>query len=178
MPNSILKSSTIVSQRRQAAKLLGVTERQLGTWFNEPWFPPDGRTKVGWDVAAIRKARDAMGLKGSETSEKARQIKLARDAEALKQAQIITRERTLKLQERERSLLSRRGWELFAAELLTGLSDWCDQLPALIAADFPKRHSAKIKRRIKAELDRKRLELRDELARKAREMDEGSNGQG
>lgn len=157
--------------RKEAAALLGVTPPALGDWVKEPWFPADGKTPAGWNVTAIRTARDAMGRKGSEQSDQAKRIKLAREAEKLKQDQIKTRKETLKLKEQEGELLPRRGWELFAAELLTAFTDWCDQLPDLIAAGEPKKGRKRLKQRLKAEFDLKRRELRDELERKAKELD-------
>lgn len=152
--------------------MLGITDRVLGLWASEPWFPQDGRTSSGWNVPAIRAARDAMGRKGSEQSDQSKRLKLASDAEKLKQAQYETRKRELDLRVKEGELLPRRGWELFAAQLLTALGDWCDQLPELLSADVPRKYRKKVRERAKQELDLKRRELRDELERKAKELDQ------
>lgn len=152
--------------------MLGIADRVLGLWANESWFPADGKTAGGWNVPAIRQARDAMSRKGSEQSDRAKQLKQGLDAEKLKKATLERKQRELNLREQEGKLLPRAGWELFAAQLLTQLGDWCDQLPNLLAADVPRKYRKKVRERAKKELDLKRRELRDELERKAKELDQ------
>ena len=125
-------------------------------------------------MAIIAKARNEQGLKGSEESEAAKQLRHDLQDEKLKQARLQTQQEELKLREKEGELLPRAGWELFAATLLTELGDWRDQLPDLIAADFPRKYAPKLRARLKDELDRRCIELAKELERKARELDEAT----
>jgi hypothetical protein len=53
----------IVKQRTEAAELLGVNQKSLGNWKNEPGFPD---CSDGYDLDAIRKWRDERERKGSE----------------------------------------------------------------------------------------------------------------
>lgn len=166
-------AATIVKRRKDAAALLGITPRVLGLWANETWFPEEGRTAGGgWDVAAIRAARDAMGRKGSERSDRAKEIKLAKDAESLRREILKRRTEELLLAERAVELVPRRAVELFCSTFLTAFGDWADQLPEIVVADLPKKQRPKLRKRLKEELDRKRRELRGELERHARELDE------
>jgi hypothetical protein len=170
--NDELLDAGTIAKRDHAATLLGITERQLGNWSQEAWFPEAGRPADGWNIPAILEARDAMGRKGSEHSTTSKEVRLSTDVAKLSQAELKARNEKLKLQEREGDLLPRRAWELFAATVLTAISDWCEQLPDLIAADFPKCHRAKLRKRLQQELNRKRRELRDDLERKAKELDQ------
>ena len=167
-----MSEPVIIRQRKDAAKLLDISDRGLGLWAAQPWFPAAGRTAEGWNVTAIREAREIHGRKGSEESDTAKRVRLGIDAEKLKQARIRTRKEDLNLLEQEKELLPRRGWELFASTLLTELGDWCDQIPDLIAADAPLEHQVKLRARLKDELDRRRRDLAHELERKARELDQ------
>lgn len=154
---------SMVPTRIQAAAELGITERQLGNWANEPWFPPAGHTKDGWNVEVILAAQHVMGRKGSGHSDTAKKLKLALDNEKLKKQQLETQMKTLDLQLKEGALLPRRGWELFAATLLTNLGDAADQLPDLIRGICCRKCAKKIAKRLKQELDNMRNNTADEL---------------
>ena len=143
--------------------MLGITPRVLGIWANEAWFPPDGRVKRAWNVDVIRKARDAMGRKGSEFSDTSKKMKLALDNEELKKRQLITQTKTLDLQLKEGELLPRRSWELFAATILTNFGDAADQLPDLIQGICCPKCAKKVAKRLKQELDNMRNNTADEL---------------
>lgn len=173
-----LGSTVRVPSQKNAAQQLGVTDRLLRDWQNEAWWHPAFRTSAGYDVAAIRAARDAMGRKGSEQSDAAKQIKLLTDREKLEQAKLETERKRRQERVDEGELLPRQALEIFAATLLTELGDWCDQLGGLVSAELPKKYRAKTAARIKAELDRRRRHVRAELERKAKETGgEGSKGQ-
>lgn len=167
----------IVATRKEAARLLGVTERQLGSWVHEPWFPAgavgaDARgNNRDWNVRAIRAARDAMGRKGSDLADTAQKLKLKTDHEKLKQAQIKTQAEELKLRQQQGELIRRDALELFASTLLTSLGDWCDQLPDLIAAEVPRKYRTALKERLRTELDARRTAAAAELATAARDFD-------
>lgn len=167
----------VVKSRKEAAAILGVTEKALGNWATEAWFPEDatGRTpkgaRVDWDTDKIAQAREVQQRKGSAPAEAAKRLKLATDHEKLKQAELQTRRKQIELAVEEGELVPRRAVELHFATLLTELGDWCEQLPELVAADVPAKVRPKVKARIKDELDRRRRELSAELQRQARELD-------
>ncbi|GEM_PF-1887540 len=166
----------VIPTRELAARFLGVTGQALALWTKENWFDPAWKTRVGpddcYNIVAIRAARDAMGRKGSEQSETTKRLKLDLDREKLKQSEIATGEKQLGLRQREGDVIERRAVELHFATLLTALSDWCDQIPELIAADVPRRHAPRIKKRLQGELDRRRHRLRNDLEREARQWGE------
>ena len=60
---------TMVPTRIQAAAALGISERQLGNWANEFWFPAGGHTDEGWNLDLIRAVIHVMGRKGSKQRE-------------------------------------------------------------------------------------------------------------
>lgn len=164
------KTPSRVKTQRAAASKLNIDERQLRRWMKETWFPADGKSADGFDVGSIAAARDAMGRKGSAEAKAARDLKLQTDRERLKQAELKTKAAQLQLRQTEGELIERDAVELHFALMLTQLGDWCDQLPELIAADVPKSHRAKIRNRLKSELDRRRRELQSELKRAAAEF--------
>ncbi len=173
MAKSKAKPPALVATQKAAAAALEITPRVLRMWQAESWFPPAGRAAAGYDLAAIRAARDAMGRKGSAEAAAARAQRFDNDGERLKQGRFETRRRELQLQEIEGELISRRAVELHFAALLTALGDWCDALPDLIAGDFPKKQQAKLRRRLREELDRKRNDVRADLSRQARDLQTG-----
>jgi len=153
----------------QVANLLGVSDRQLRRWQTEPGFPD---CTAGYEIQAIKAWRDARQLKGSEEADAGRRIKLARDAERLKRDKIVVQKEDLLLREMQKELLPRAAWELFAATLLTHLSDRLNQLPDIIAADTPRKYQRRIADRLRRELDSIRRELRSSLEGRMRELDD------
>lgn len=177
----------ITPTRRAAAAALGITEKALQLWTQEPWFPAGavGKDAKGnnrnWNVTAIRAARDAIGRKGSEVSDTAKKLKLATDNEKFQQAKIRTEQDRLALETTKGELIPRDALELFASTLLTSLGDWCEQLPDLIAAAVPKKYRKPVKDRLKQELDARRVQAAAALERAARDFDtrakDGINGE-
>ena len=161
----------VVSQRKEAARILGITARVLGDWAKEAWFPADARTAAGWDTDKIAEAREVQHRKGSVPAEAAKRLKLATDHEKLKQAELQTKRKQIELAVEEGELVPRRAVELHFATLLTELGDKCEQLPELIAGDVPAKLRPKLKARLREELERWRRELAAELKRQAQELD-------
>ncbi|NOX56521.1 MAG: hypothetical protein GXP27_19175 [Planctomycetes bacterium] len=167
----------IARSRKEAASALGITVRTLNNWTKEAWWPKDaceidarGR-RIAWNIDVISAARDAYGAKGSDAAEDARRLRLAIQAEELRQKRLDTELRRLKLATEQGRLIPRQSEELFASTVLTSLSDWADQLPAIIAAIVPARHRAKVRDRLRRELEARRHKLRAELEAHARELD-------
>lgn len=153
----------IVIEQKEAADRLGVTARTIRDWRDQHSDFPD--CSAGYDLDAITAWRDRLAKKGSEDGDAARKLKLARQAEALKRDRLRTRDAELDIAEREKELLPRPTWELFAANLLSGLADWCEQLPDLIAGQCCKKCQKTLGDRIKKELDRRREQLAEDLKR-------------
>jgi DNA-binding transcriptional MerR regulator len=158
----------VIATQKDAASALGITTRQLRTWASEDWFPPAGRTAAGWDVEAIKAARDREGRKGSEQSEDRQQIRALREQEGLERDRIRTTRERLALQSDQGELIPRAAVELFASTFLTIFGQWCDQLPVMIARDVPAKFRARIRDRLSRELEAQRQSMRDELEARAR----------
>ena len=82
------KSAKTVRTRKAAARRLGVTPPALGEWAKAEWFPKNGHTSAGWNVAVIRRARDANFKKGSAESSKSQELTVALKAAKLKRENI------------------------------------------------------------------------------------------
>lgn len=158
---------TIVQEQKEAAEKLNVTARTIRDWRDQHADFPD--CSRGYDVDAIRAWIDRLAKKGSDRGTQMLTIKLARAAEALKRDKIRTRKEDLALQVQEGELLPRPGYELFLANILSGLADWCEQLPDLLAGECCKKCKPALGPRIKAELDRRREQLADDLKRSPQE---------
>lgn len=156
----------------EAARALGITDRQLRNWRNEADFPD---CSAGYDVAVISAWRDKHCLSGSAGQLDMAEVKLAREREQLEIDRIKRAREALKLEAEEKELLPRRSWELFAATLLTNLGDWCEQLPDILAGVCTDDCREGVRERLARELDDRRRDLREELSRKFAEL-EGSNG--
>lgn len=160
-----------------AAAELGITPRQLQRWMKEPWFPADGQTAAGYDVAAIQAARDAEGLKGSEETRTRARLRDASTAARLKQLQIRTQSDELALQQRRAQLIPRSAVELFASSFLTEFGDWCEQLPGQIVRLVPTSAAKAVRAKLTKLLDQRRAMMRDTLEAKAREFDRINGGE-
>jgi hypothetical protein len=150
----------VISQQTEAADYLGVTPRTLRDWSNQPGFPDSAK---GYDTEAIEAWREREQRKGSTEDQTAKKLKLALTAERLKQAQIQTRRDQLELEKREGTLLPRKGVEESMAVILSSLVDWTEQLPDLIAAIVPADTQAKVRDRLRTELEERRVQLAGEL---------------
>lgn len=150
----------LISQQTEAAESLDVSARTLRDWSRLPGFPDSSR---GYDIAAIQQWRQENERKGSESDSATKKLKLALLAEKVKQASVDTKLANLKLETAEGTLIPRKGVEQTAQIILSSLSEWCDQLPDLIAAQLPKKYQAAVAKDLKRELDKRRVELASEL---------------
>lgn len=159
----------IVREQKEAARLLGITDRGLRDWMKKPGFPD---WSAGYNVDAIRAWADDLRLKGSLESEAEAEIHRQLEIEKLEQERIKTLQLRHKLAVQEHELLPRRGWELFAATLMTSLGDWCEQLPDIIAGVCTDDCREGVRKRLADELDDRRDDLREEFDRKLAELNE------
>jgi hypothetical protein len=158
----MVRGMELVTEQTAAAALLGVTTRTLRDWSTEDGFPTN---PGGYDITAINNWREDNQRKGASLAEKVRAIKAGIQSEKLRQMKLDTAKRQLEQDVREEKLLPRESWEQFAALLLSGLADWCEQLPDLIAAEVPKKDQPRIRKRMQNELNSMRSHLADELRR-------------
>lgn len=153
----------IVKEQKEAAQILDVTPRTIRDWREaHPDFPDCSN---GYDTDAIEAWRQKLAKKGSEEGEQIRKVKLALGLEALKRERIATRRDENRLKAEEGEYLPRPTYELFGANLLSGLADWCEQIPDLIAGQCCKKCAKTIGERLKKELDRRREQLAEDLKR-------------
>lgn len=152
----------VITERKSAAKALGITERSLGDWKKQPGFPD---TSAGYDIDAIQRWREAHQRKGSVESDQMLVVNKAIKLEKLKETQRKNRLLELEIQEEEGKLLPRHLYEAFIASLLSGLGDWCEQLPSLIETEVPAKYGKKVRTRIEKELRDMRDRLAEELKR-------------
>src|SRR5262245_44365759 len=128
----------VVQEQKEAARIIGVTARTLRDWMRDyPDEVPD--TRAGYEIDEWKAFAQTHGKKGSKEGETLRKLKVARQAEALKRDRVKTRHDELNLEVKEGGLLPRPTWELFGANLLSGLADWCEQIPDLIAGQCCKK---------------------------------------
>ena len=129
-----------VRTRKAAAKILGVTDRQLGNWVNEPWFPKDGKTADGWNVVAIAESRDAAGLKGSPESGRLIQIKTERAELALRRDSVRTQREEREEEVARGDILPRGEMTIAHVEATTRARDrLLSEIPRELAKRFPER---------------------------------------
>ena len=170
-----------IENQEQAAAAIGVSYRTLQRWEKENWFPKVGRTSAGYDVDAVRRAAIIAGrLKDpnfptteDDDADKAQKIKLAREAEGLKRDKVRREHDELKLRTAQGDLIPRHGVEQSFADLLTGIADWCEQLPDLYVSmlAIPKRHHKACRNLLRELIEQKQRDLRDELEAKALDRD-------
>ena len=162
----------LIRTQKEAAALLGVTSRQLRNWANEDWFPQDAKSRKGWNIAAIKAARDEHGRKGSDESKIARRIELAKRKQQLKRERIRVEREQFELDRQRGEFIPREAVELFASTLLMELSDWCEQFPDLMANAVPAKARKAFRQRMKDELRKRRQATRDRLEREAKQLDQ------
>lgn len=159
----------IVQEQKEAAEIIGVTPRTLRDWKRDyPEEFPD--CSEGYNIEALEAFRDEFAKKGSEGGSTLHKLKVGRQAEALKRDRIRTQREEYSLRLQEEELLPRQVWNIFASNLLAGLSDAAEQLPDLISGDCCKKCQKTVADRIKAELNRWREQLADDLKRSPQEQ--------
>jgi hypothetical protein len=168
------KPSRIVIEQKEAARILGITDRQLRNWKDLPGFPS---WEAGWDLDAITRWRDEEGKKGSLENDARKDLRNQLDLEELEQSKLKTIRERRRLELEEKELLPRRGVELFASTVLTSLGDWCEQLPDIIAGACSKDCRETVRARLEQELDDRRRDLREEFDRKAAEWREAETAE-
>ena len=152
----------IIGTRKDAAKLLGVTEKALGNWKHEEGFPD---CSLGYDVDAIKAWREEWNRKGSGASDFDRQQRRELMAKRIESQTLKNYNENLDRLEREKQLLKREVVEQFIAGLLSGLGDWCEQLPGLMEAELPAKQGKKLRARLETELRRMREQMVEDLKR-------------
>lgn len=130
--DELLAAGTI-RQRKTAALFLGITDRQLGNWTGEAWFPEGGRTADGWNIPAILQARDSAGRKGSAESAEARALQTEKARQELLQQTMKTERMQREAAEAEGNILDRAEFEIAIAELVTVARDRLRSLPKDLA---------------------------------------------
>lgn len=165
--------------QKAVAKHYGCEDRNVRFWMDDPDFPqPTGDKRNVYDTDAIDAwmatkpqmllrrgaavksdgVTPEMGKANAALTLQLKQYKVQREKELALKAQ---RER----EAFEGTLLERRVWETFAAELLSGLADWCDQLPELLEGQIPKKYAAKARKWLEDQLNARRAQLADDLKR-------------
>lgn len=138
--------------RKEAAAALGVTDRQLGNWRHEDWFPADAVSGNQWDAEKIRRARDGVGRKGSDASNLSQQLTLAIKSEQLRQERVASRRAEMVLAKEEGKLILRDAFETFVVAVLSQLRRLQDQLPDLVASGLPEAVGEQVRASITREL--------------------------
>lgn len=138
--------------RKQAASALGVTDRQLGNWRKESWFPADAVSGNQWDVKKIERARDEHGRKGSQASNLNQQLTLAIKSEQLRQERVNSRRLEMSLAKEEGKLIPREAFETFVVTVLSQLRRLQDQLPDLVVSGLTEEMSERVRESLKREL--------------------------
>lgn len=168
-----MSSSSRVKDQEQAAQRLGVAGRTLQRWEKTAaWWPKGARTKAGYDIGRIAAARPK-----SETGDDdetplraaARQAEHVKTIEEGKRAKIRRESDELKLRVQQGELIPRHGIEQSFADVLTGIADWCEQLPDVVLSmsAVPKKYHRGLRQLLKSLLESKQHELADELEAKA-----------
>ena len=152
----------ISTERLAAAKALGITARSLGDWRKLPGFPD---CSAGYDIKAIQKWREDHQKKGSAADEQIAAINKALKWEKLQELKKKNHLLDLERDAEEGKLLPRRTYELFVASLLSGIGDWCEQIPALVEAELPAKYGKKARARLEEEFKRMREQLAEDLKR-------------
>jgi hypothetical protein len=152
---------TIVVEQKEAARLLGVTDRTLRTWSRKPGFPD---FSGGWRIEEIKAWAEQNTRAGSDEWHDAQQLQLALKAEQLEQQRAKTVLVLLDVAEREKRLIDRATVELVIAELLTKHGDWCTQLPDILRGKCCKQCRERVPQSLSDELNTRRNDLASDLA--------------
>jgi hypothetical protein len=169
----VSSSSPRVKDQDQAAQQLGVSARTLQRWEKTAaWWPKGARTRAGYKVAAIAAAKPKSEIGDDDETPlraAARQAEHVKTIEEGKRAKIRRQTEELKLRVQEGELLPRLGIEQSFADILTGIADWCEQLPDVLVSmcEVPQKYHRGLRRLLKQLIEQKQHELADELEAKA-----------
>ncbi len=156
----------LLEGQKALADHFGVDVRSVRYWLEKSDFPrrPDGKFDVD-AITAWRATQPKMAAQSGPLGQASAALNLQ-----IKQEQLATaKEKRLKAQ-REREtfegeLLPRRAWETFAAQLLSELGDWCEQLPELAEQQVPKKYRASFRKWLEGQFEMRRAQLADDLKR-------------
>ena len=127
----------IVPTRKEAAEILGVTERSIGYWKQMPGFPD---CDDGYNLDAIRDWRAATLNSPDEDADNVKAIKRQISAEKLRQehvkAERLERQNAVELGE----IVDRHDWEIGCVELVTVCRDSLLHLPRSLCSIVPKKY--------------------------------------
>jgi hypothetical protein len=143
--------------RLTAVSELGVSERQFDRWRKEPGFPED---PDGFEVAAIRKWREAYQRKGSEGDALVGRVNLAIKNETLQEKQKKNRLLQIEIETKTRELVpTQLVHELLMelAGLLRGTSQQLQQNGHLEAAKLMELQIARFKKLVSDKLNTDKL---------------------
>ena len=106
--------------QKDAAGLLGVSDRALRGWEKEDWWEPEFRTGEGYDVPAIQRAKEVHGKKGSTDYDRVREMAREKHLEELETIR-LNRRRKEREEAAELNILPLDEYEEFCVELLSVL---------------------------------------------------------
>jgi hypothetical protein len=153
----------IVTTQKEAALRLKVTTRTIRDWKKLPGFPD---THQGYDIPAIEQWVEEQTRKGSEDSDKARDLNIRIKEQQLR-AETAKADKLERQEEFDRgNILPRDLWESFAAECIGKARDHLRQIPQQLCKLVPRKYWPKLR----GEGD---LTVRKILTELARELERG-----
>ncbi len=140
----------IVDTQRDAANALGISDRQLRTWLQEPDFPhrADGK----YDLQKIRAWQEISGRKGSAIDEQVKKIRARTLHAKMRAAESEAGKREREEAIAEGNILERDEYELFVAQSLTLLRDNMLSIPDRVARFVPAKLRPKVRKEVADEI--------------------------
>ncbi|HEX4070865.1 MAG TPA: hypothetical protein VHX68_06830 [Planctomycetaceae bacterium] len=151
---------TIVKEQKEAARILGTTDRSLRNWMRDPSFPD---WSSGYPIEQIKAWAEEHRRTGSDAREQAQKLQLALKEEKVAEAQIRNEQRRLELAKQQGELLPRETVERALSLIATRATDILDQMPDIIRGVCSKKDQDRVARRVQQELDKWRIDLANAL---------------
>ena len=152
----------IVASQKRAAALLGITDRNLRFWMQEPGFPD---CRGGYNLPAIRAWREVHERKGSQTGAQGTQLNQALKLQQFRLSKAKADRAEREERERQKDILSRAEAETTIMEIITTARDLLAGLPKKLARSVPPKHQ----RRLISEGEKIVAAVLEQMARQAEE---------
>lgn len=132
-----------VVEQKEAARLLGITDRSLRDWMKKPAFPD---WSAGYDIAAIRQWAEARSLKNSQKSKSLEQLE-----REIKQEKLRLERAKADKAERENEIaagnvLPRDEYETFVREVISVARDRLTLIPRDLCRYVPEKYHKVLQR--------------------------------
>lgn len=155
----------LIESQKQAAGLLGITDRALREWMKEPGFPT---WEAGYNIHQIQTWAEGRGRKNSSKAQRMVALEEAIKEQKLRRETLLANKLAREEEEAKGNILRRDEWETFSREQITVARDRLALIPRELCRYVPEKYH----KTIQGEGEKIIQKILDELAKNFEEGQE------